>query len=1174
MIDKLQLKIKNLELLLKVKSLILRATDIEILLQEVCKLVIVQNVYDVSWAMLFNQEGEVDKIISSVENNHVITTHLCWDETLKSSEVNIHPRDTKRCRNCVLAENKNSSLVSKRLEHDGHIFGVFSVSVKGSIIDKELELQFEELVDDIAVAINTLKLKETSVKYQNDLVEGQNMFKKLLETSSVAMGVIGLDYGVKFMTNSLLDMLGFPADINFKENKLKALDYMAEGLEDMAASALKEMTSDIPMITKDTIFKTNGGRKIKMRINISMLFDLHKKHSGFMVVFNDLSAQVKSAEALEYSEEQFRLLFMKAPNGVLLLNPAGVIIDCNEEEAEMLQLDRHEIIGTPVQNFLTSEFQEIFTDSFNRFLEQGATEVMVKLKRADNEEIMVLRNVSAIYDSEGVMGGIIVHSRDVTEKIKAQHHIKLLSSAIEQSSSIITITDLDGIITYVNNKFYEVTGYTEKEVLGKNPRILKSGVVSDDIYKDLWVTVKERGLWKGELCNKHKDGSLYWEFASITALRNDEGEITNLLKVAEDISFRKKAEQELEESNLRYQNIFNLAPSPILIHIDGVVVDTNDAAYAFSKIENKKDLIGVNVLQFIHESSRKAMIRRIEKLKLTGEEQPVIEAVFLNTKGEERIVRSVSRVVSFKGRRANMVVFEDVTDFRNAEKKVIASEKKFKDIFNLHPDPVSISGLETGVLFEANDAFLNVLGLNREDVIGVSSMDVNLYKSKKDRDEIVAIIKQQGYLLNHEVSFQLKDKAVTTLVSGTMFGPEENGKVLFVARDISTRKMMEQELVEAKEKAEKGERLKELFLSNMSHEIRTPMNAILGFSDLLRDSSIQPDRRNQYIDIIQQRGSDLLNMISNIMDISKIESHSLDLKMRAVKIKDLALEAIELAQLQMGDNANNGVELTYRFDLDNDVLVNGDKYRIGQVLNALIDNAIKFTKQGSISLRCWQEGEQVQFEIIDTGIGIQEDKLLHVFDPFVQVFDTKEISSSGAGLGLSLSKSLLYLMGSDIKIESALGRGVKVRFALNIYDGSEVQLSLPKLDNEPVKDWLGKTILVAEDEPSNQMYIKVILAKTKVKLIMANDGLEAVELYEKHKERISLVLLDVKMPNMNGYEVTKIIKEADPAIPVVVLTANAMNNDREEAMKAGCDDYLTKPISKKALFKSLEKYMM
>lgn len=1298
MSENLTMKIQNLELLLRIKSLIIKAKDEKGLFQDIFKEITKLTAYEIAWVILLDENGEPKDYINTYGVDSKEFRGLCWRNTLASPSLQIYKRNAKQCQNCPYKSNAGSSLISKRLEFEGEIYGVFSVSVETMLVDEDVKTQFEGLVDDISFAIRSMRLKAQKNKSESELIESQSIYKKLLETSSILMAIMDLEGRLLFATHSLKNILGFDSDDQSIEgSEIKGIDFIVEHERARGMATIKEVLEKDIIKTNDYIFVRNDGKHFHMRTSTSLMRNASGEPIGFMSVFNDLSTSSKTDEALQISEEQFRLTFMKAPHGISLLDPSGVILNCNEKDAEMIQLSREEMIGKHVKEFLTDEFRKEFNEYFKQFIKTGVTDITVNLIRKDGKEITVSRSVSALNDIDGSLRGIIVHSRDITQEIESQYKINMLTSAIEQSSSVFTITDVDGKITYVNKKFEEVTGWKKHEVLGHNPNILRSGVLPDTVYEEMWNRLKKGRIWKGELSNKRKDGTHYWEYASMSSIRNEKGEITNMLKVAEDISERKATEQKLKEISERYRNIFNTAPNPIVIHINGKIVDVNraamlfagaksrkellgkeimnfvhetsrknilnqirvlnrgakimpfdsifvtlkgerrdvrtssniisfggeqaymvffeditvrkqtelrlkeateryhnifelsptpivihkkgfivdfnKAAFEFSKYKTKKDLIGKPVIQFVHKNSHDRVLKRLKKLQDGGKMVPPVEEQFVNSLGELRTVITLSKEVEFKGEQAFMVVFEDITKRKESEQKLIESEKRFRNFFNLIPDPVVITDLKNGAFIEANKAALELTKMTREKALGETVFSYGLYNNIADREQLMKKISKQGYILNEEMELNLLGKRLTVLVSGRIIEPVSEQNMLFLAHDITERKKMESDLVKAKERAEAGEKLKSSFLSNMSHEVRTPMNAILGFSDLLRDPEMDAAQRDQYINIIQKRGTDLLKMISDIMDISKIESNSLDILHRAVRIHSLIVEIIDSTRKKLEEYPSKKIELITECHIDNDLLVSGDKYRIRQVINNLMDNAIKFTQEGSVIFRCRQEGAHVLFEIEDTGCGIAEDKIGMIFEHFVQVHEIRDISIGGAGLGLSISKSLLNLMHGDIWVESELDKGSTFKFSLPVFDGLENKAEEKEVIPDIMYNWSGKTILVAEDEPSNQMFIKVILNKTKARILMASDGEEAMQIFNSLQKEIDLVLVDVKMPKMNGYQLTKNIKEQKPDLPVIALTANAMNNDRDEALRNGCDDYLAKPIAKELLYSTIERYL-
>jgi len=386
----------------------------------------------------------------------------------------------------------------------------------------------------------------------------------------------------------------------------------------------------------------------------------------------------------------------------------------------------------------------------------------------------------------------------------------------------------------------------------------------------------------------------------------------------------------------------------------------------------------------------------------------------------------------------------------------------------------------------------------------------------------------------------------------------------------------EKKLVEAKEKAEESDRLKSAFLANMSHEIRTPMNAILGFAELITmpDSEVTPEEKLNFIKLINSSGNNLLRLIDDIIDISKIEAGQIKIHKKECRLnqtlKDIQHSFLEMRKQQGKENINILLNENAK---NQNLIIKTDPLRLNQILTNLIGNALKFTENGFIEFGYEILNEdKLLFYVKDTGVGMERKKKNIVFDRFTKIEDDKSRLYRGAGLGLAISKSLVELLGGKIWVESAPNEGSTFYFTLAFDKLKELAKDEKPLKISENYNWENKTILLAEDEPANVIYLEEVLKITKAKILKAMNGKEAVELFEKN-QNIDIVLMDIKMPEMDGYEATRLIKQMNNEIPVISQTAYAMPGDIDKGMQAGMNDYLIKPVKPKNLLTILHKHL-
>lgn len=413
----------------------------------------------------------------------------------------------------------------------------------------------------------------------------------------------------------------------------------------------------------------------------------------------------------------------------------------------------------------------------------------------------------------------------------------------------------------------------------------------------------------------------------------------------------------------------------------------------------------------------------------------------------------------------------------------------------------------------------------------------------------------------------------------------EEGKVYRragISSDITEQKNLIAKLLIAKDKAEESDNLKSAFLANMSHEIRTPMNGILGFAELLKDEDITIKEKNEYIKIIDQNGNQLLNLINDIIDIAKIEASQLSINKSDTDINSILEETYLLFSEKQKRSNKQTINFSVKFNNNQNSTVYTDPTRLQQILNNLLSNAFKFTYSGSISFGYEfinnKNSKFFKFFVSDTGIGISNKMKKIIFERFGQEFNKKYKNSQGTGLGLAISKGLVKLLNGEIWVEST-----QENDTLGTSGSSTFYFTIPAVDNTPqiepiepeiikISNFENATILIVEDDVDNLEFLRQLLVKYEANVLLANSGEEAISIVKSNKQ-INLVLMDIRLPDMNGFETTQKIKEINPNLPVIAQTAYAMSNDRENCLKNGCDDYVSKPLNKDILFKKINQYI-
>ncbi len=515
---------------------------------------------------------------------------------------------------------------------------------------------------------------------------------------------------------------------------------------------------------------------------------------------------------------------------------------------------------------------------------------------------------------------------------------------------------------------------------------------------------------------------------------------------------------------------------------------------------------------------------------------------------------------------ASCCIATDITDRKNAEEEL-------NKIFSLSADLICINTLD-GHFLKVNPAFEKVLGYTEEEIYKKPLFEfLHPDDLKRTVDTVKEKLEGKENIIMLENRYRCKDGVYKWFSWISQAIPEKN--IAFsIARDITNQKFYEKEIIIAKERAEESDKLKSAFLANMSHEIRTPMNGILGFSKMLESENLQVEKRNQYIGFIHASAEQLLTIINDIIDISRIESGQLKFNISNTdlnRLMDVLYTQFETERINRNKH-NIKLQCIKGIAKGGSVILT-DETRIRQVLSNLISNALKFSDNGTIKFGYqMKDDSNLLFFVKDSGIGISGSKQSIIFERFRQEDESFTRKYGGTGLGLAISKSIIEQMGGKIWVDSEKNKGAAFYISLPFEQSPFIRKITDEADSEMEYCWNNKTILIVEDDYMGSEYLKEIMEPTGVMIMLAENGIDAVNIC-KNKPEIGLILMDLRLPKMDGYAATLEIRKSRPEVPIIVQTANALPEDKERAMNAGSNEFITKPINRLALLNIIDKYL-
>lgn len=1021
----------------------------------------------------------------------------------------------------------------------------------------------------VTIVFRLLQINEEKFFYQKLLQREQTWNNQLKEYRtilySIGDGVITTDCeGNITMMNAVAEQL-----TGFKEQEALhqplsevfriANEYTLQPIDTPLEKVIREKR--VVGLANHTVLIARGGEIIPIIDSGAPVIDADGNIQGVVLVFRDQREEKLQENRLRAAEHQYRSLFESIPNGLalheLIFNESGQpvnyrILAVNNRFEELFNLPREQAIGRLATEIYGTDIPP-YLDIYAMVATEGSPVDFETFFPSLNKYF----HISA-YCSESNKFATVL--QDITQrKLLEKERFRLLS-ILEKSVNEIYVFDFNSWqFEYANQGALSNTGYSLDELKTMTPLELLDCFSKED-FEQLLAPLKTvtKQTVSFESSHRRKDGTTYPIEVQLQIQQEQNHRV--FLAIASDISEKRKYKQELAVFEQKYTELFNSITEAIFIHDiqTGKIIDVNNAVVTLYGYSSKNEVIeecNIGTLSDIDRGyTQEKAVELIRKAAAEGAQH--VEWLAKKKNGEIFWMDIILKKVRLGYYDYVIATGRDITEEKQIRLALDESNERFRLAFQTSPDSVNINRLEDGLYVEINDGFSKITGYTREEVIGKTSLELNIWVNPEDRARLVKELQAKGYCENLEAQFRCKDgRIITGLMSARIILLKGVPHILNITRDISSRIEMEQQLVEAKNKAEESDRLKTAFLHNISHEIRTPMNAIMGFADLLRNEDLAPERRTKYLDIIINSSKQLLSIVNDVLEISRLESRTVPLHIAPFNLNHLVEELHQLFLPRI-----RKLKFAFHCGLETDkAYVEGDREKINQILTNLLNNAIKFTQEGSIEFGYKLENDTLIWFVKDTGIGIPQNEQEKVFERFYQANLSVAQLKGGSGLGLSIVKNLVELMGGKIWLESSPGQGSMFFFSLPYKPAQKKSIA----QTSPSISLNALNILVVEDNISNFSLINHVLTEQGAHITWAKTGIEAIEKIKSTP--YNLVLMDIKLPEMDGLTASRIIKQQFPHLPVIAVTAYSTPEDQQEAISAGCDAFLTKPIDKNAL---------
>ncbi len=936
-------------------------------------------------------------------------------------------------------------------------------------------------------------------------------------------------------------------------------------------------------VVEELLTYHKNGDTIWLSISIKPICNQAGEIINFIAIQKDINNRKQKEIAIEtlYKEVADYKFALDQSAIVIIFNNEGKIIHVNSKFCEINELTKEELLGNDYRSInISMRDKRIVKPIWDTLLAGNTWKGELVNRNRNGKTFWADTTIVPLLDADGKPYQFLAIQQDITERKELEIQLLSNKNKLQQAMQIARLgsweLDAKGIFT------------ASKELRQLYNLPLDGDISTEDIFKNIdsddLACVKEK-LALASFTRQNAEveyrylinGQVHYMISNNNPVLNESGEYMGSFGTVQDITAAKLSALALKKSEEEKAVVLNNTQTIICLHdMSGVLLDINTAAEKMSGF-CKEEIIGLNLKLIV---SPEYQTEFDEYLHTINHNETASGTLQIFTKsGSKRVWLYQNTVYANNGSKAYVIASAiDITESVKAQNEIEKQQQFIRQIIDNSPNVIFMMNEQRQIVLanktfakyypynEKETPFANSLSYGEDDIF-LGDMD-NLFEMEDGE-----VIRLEGNLKNPGTDivswFSIINKCFK----------EKNGKkyILGFGMDITGRYQVETDLIAANEMVERSLKVKEQFISNMSHEIRTPLNAVIGFTDLLADTTLNLEQA-EFVDIVKTASANLLGLINNILDLSKIESRNLELESVPVNISKVINDVVKILEPRA---KTKGIKVVTDFDDKLPEKVMGDQLRLTQVMFNLLGNAVKFTDSGTIDINCKlvkgsdKLKDYIAFSIKDTGIGVPEDKQADIFERFTQANTDTQRLYGGTGLGLNITKSIIDLYGGNLTMESEPGKGTTFYFILPFKKYVETQnlAEIKTIDGNSILSINTSNpihILLAEDNMINAMLATRVLTRKGFTLVHVVNGELAVEALQK--QYFDVVLMDIQMPVMNGIDASMAIRQLPgelSRIPIIAMTAHSLHGEMQNCYNAGMNGYVAKPFKPDDLFNTI-----